>query len=130
MITKSIIELLAANQQLASKVGDRIEPNVIKPNGSFPSVYVNSYQMQKMPCDNGNGVITGTIEIGIYSDTYREAAEIMQLIRSTLDDYSGFVGGVGISILNGEQTADGYDEEGARHIQVIEYEAYAQISST
>ncbi|MCE7071991.1 hypothetical protein LZG74_16870 [Dyadobacter sp. CY327] len=130
MITESIIQLLVQNQQLALRVGDRIEPNVIKPDSFFPAVYVSSYRMQKMPCDNGNGVMTGTIEIGVYSTSYAEAAEIMYLIRTTLDDFSGFINGVGISILNGEQTADDYDEEGARNIQVIEYEAFAQISST
>jgi hypothetical protein len=130
MITESIIQLLVENPQLASKVGDRIEPNVIKPNSEFPAVYVSSYRMQKIPCDNGNGVRQGIIEIGVYSESYADAAEIMEIIRNTLDDFSGFIDGVGISILNGEQTADDYDESGTRNIQVIEYEAYAQISST
>lgn len=129
MITKSVIKLLTGNAQLAAIVGKRIRPNVIKPNEVFPAMYVSSYRMQKMACDNGNGVMTGVIEIGIHALEYSKCAEVLALVRAILDDYTGVVGNVGISILQGEQTADDYDETGTHNIQVIEYEAYAQIKN-
>jgi hypothetical protein len=130
MITSSIIKLLLGNTQLSAIVGTRIRPNVIKADETFPAMYVSSYRMQKMGCDNGNGVMTGIIEIGVHALEYGKCAEVMRLVRTTLDDFSGFVGNVGISILQGEQTADDYDETGTHNIQVIEYEAYAQIRTT
>jgi hypothetical protein len=129
MITSSIIKLLLDNQQLAAIVGNRIRPNIIKPNEVFPAMYVSAYRMQKMGCDNASGVQTGILEIGVHALEYRKCAEVIRLVRETLDDFSGFVGNVGISILQGEQTADDYDETGTRNIQVIEYEAYAEIKN-
>lgn len=127
MITKSVIQLLLANTALASIVGTRIRPNVIKPDDTFPAMWVSSYEMQNMPCDNSNGVYSGTIEIGVQALEYGKCVQVMDLVRSSLNDFSGTVGNVGISFMTGQETADDYDETGTRSIKVIEYQAYAQI---
>jgi hypothetical protein len=128
MITSSIIKILLDNPQISAIVGKRIRPNVIKPDEVFPAMYVSSYRMQKMNCDRSE-VHTGVLEIGVHALEYTKCAELIRLTRNVLDDFSGMVGNVGISILQGEQTPDDYDETGTRNIQVIEYEAYAQIKN-
>ncbi|MCF2443652.1 hypothetical protein L0657_06765 [Dyadobacter sp. CY345] len=80
-----------------------------------------------MPCDNNNGVYSGTIEIGVYAVEYGKCVQIMDLVRSILNNFSGMVGNVGISFQRGQETADDYDETGTMSIKVIEFEAYAQI---
>lgn len=129
MITKSVIQLLLANTSLTAIVGQRIRPNVIKPDETFPAMWVSSYQMQNMPCDNSNGVYSGTIEIGIEALEYGKCVDVMNLVRATLNNYSGKVGNVGISFMTGMETADDYDETGTRSIKVIEIEAYAQVQN-
>ena len=82
-----------------------------------------------MGCDSSSGVYNGVVEIGVVSKDYNEAAIILSEVRKLLDDFAGIIGTTGLSILNGEQTADDYDELSSAHIKVIEYTAYAQERS-
>lgn len=130
MIGAVIIAKLLTSLPLRNLVGVRIRPNVIKVKDQTPAIYVLDYQMEKLNCDADSGVWNGIVEIGIHSKDYNLATKAMREIRSILDNFSGvednFGVPVGITILNGQETADDYDEISEAHIKVIEYEAYAQ----
>lgn len=129
MIAKAVIQLLLAHAELISIVGKRIRPNVIKTTETFPAMYVSSYRMEKLDCDDSSGIYSGVIEIGIFSDKYDQCSQIMSLVRNVLDEYSGLVDNVGITIHRGEEAPDDFDEAVTYHIKVIEYQAYAQIKN-
>lgn len=129
MIELAVIKLLLQNADLKVIVGERIYPNIVK-KPVYPVVYVAANQMERMGCDNDFGVKSGIIEIGVLGSDYVKCLNAIVAIRQQLDDFSGRIGNVGISILKGQETPDGYDEDTEVHLKTIEYQAYARISST
>lgn len=128
MIAEAIISLLYNDAAVNAVVGKRIRPNIIKPGDALPAIYVMDYRMEKMNCDRTT-TYTGVIEIGVHGKEYVQANEGIKAIRKILDDFSGVVGLVGISIMSGELAPDGYDEWTESHVKIIEYQAYAKIKS-
>lgn len=126
MITGAFIQKLLSSTAVTALVGDRIKPNVIKPDTPLPAVYVFSDRMEKLSCYTHGGTRTGAVEIGVYSKSYEQSYAVMQAIRATLDEFSGVLNNVGISIMSGKEVSDQYDEESETHIKVIEYEAIAE----
>lgn len=126
MITAAFIQKLLSSSVVTDLVGDRINPNVIKPESEFPAIYVFSDRMEKQACYDSEGAREGVVEIGVYAKTYPSAHNIMQAIRQSLDDFTGIVGNVGIMIMRGKETPDQFDEDGAMHIKIIEYDAVAE----
>ena len=129
MIVKAIISLLKNSSAISSKISDRIEPNIIKENTIYPSIYVSSDRMQKLSCVVDKGVRSGVLEVGVYADSYKETHEIIEAIRTVLDDFQGSSAGVGISIMRGVDTGDKYDDQEKKHVKIIEYDAVVQIHS-
>lgn len=127
MIEKAIIEILLSNTAFANLVGNRVEPNIIKQTTTYPAVYVSGYRMEKLKCTANQGIREGTIEIGVYSDTYGNMTSIIEAIRASLDDFNGTVSGVGINIMRGIDTGDKYDDQEKKHVRIIEYDAFAQV---
>lgn len=129
MIELAVIKLLLQNSDLTAIVGQRIYPNISK-SPTYPVVYVAANRMERMPCDNDFGVKTGIIEIGVMGNDYVKCLNAIAAIRQQLDDFAGRIGSVGISILKGQETPDGYDDVTEVHLKTIEYQAFARISST
>ena len=129
MIVKAIINLLKNNAAIIGKVNDRIEPNILKQDAIYPSIYVSSDRMQKLSCVVDKGVRSGVLEVGVYADSYKETHEITEVIRTVLDDFQGSSAGVGISIMRGVDTGDKYDDMAKKHVKIIEYDAVVQIHS-
>jgi hypothetical protein len=127
MIAKAIIELLLANAEVRALVGNRVEPNILKQLDTFPAVYVMVDRMEKPACLNNAKIRTGIIEIGVYADRYGVAGGVIEAIRKTLDDFSGLVSGVGLTIIDGKESTDLYDDKQEMHVKTIEYNAVAQI---
>jgi hypothetical protein len=126
MITKAFIQKLLATTSVTNLVGDRIEPNIIKPKTDLPALYVFTDRMTNQGCYDPMGARTGIVEIGLYAKSYTQAYEVMKAVRIALDDFTGVVNSVGIMIMRGEEVADRYDEDSDTHIKVIEYEAIAE----
>ena len=127
MIVKAIINLLKNDSGIIALVSDRIEPNIIKQDAIYPSIYVSSDRMQKLNCRVDSGIRTGVLEVGVYADSYKQTHDIIEAIRAVLDDYEGTSAGVGISIQRGVDTGDKYDDQDKKHVKIIEYDAIAQI---
>lgn len=127
MITKAIIQLLLTSSGVTTLVGDRIEPNVLKQDGEYPAVYVSTDAMSKPQCRTDVGVRIGTIEIGVYGDTYAVVKQVIKAITEKLDDFDGIINGVGINIGRGKDTGDKFDVQEKKHVKILEYEAVAQI---
>jgi len=129
MITKAVISLLASSTSISALVSTRIYPNVIKTDSAFPAIAVSTDSMGKLGCDDAAGVKMGRIQIVIFASTYAAVYNILTAVRSLLDEYSGKVSGVGLTIIAEGETPDDYDEVSKMHIKVIEYEACAQVSA-
>lgn len=129
MIVNAIIGLLKNNAGITGKVNNRIEPNILKQDAIYPSIYVSSDRMQKLSCVVDKGVRSGVLEVGVYADSYKETHEITEIIRTVLDDFQGSSAGVGISIMRGVDTGDKYDDMAKKHVKIIEYDAVVQIHS-
>lgn len=127
MIATAIIKLLIDSTQVSDFVGDRVEPNVLKNDAVYPSIYVLTDKMEKPACQHNSKIRVGTIEIGVYADRYGLAGNVIGAIREALDEYSGFVSGVGLTIMGGKESTDLFDEKDNVHVKTIEYEAVAQI---
>ncbi|MET7253464.1 hypothetical protein [Dyadobacter fermentans] len=130
MIEEAIINLLLTIPELAAIVGDRIFPNIIKADEEYPAVYVAANRMEPMQCDNPMGMHNGVVEVGIFADDYVHCLDAMAAIRNVLNDYAGKIGNIGIKFQRGQHGPDGWDDELKTHIKVVEYEAFARVSST
>ncbi|MCF0060121.1 hypothetical protein MUK70_12795 [Dyadobacter chenwenxiniae] len=129
MIEKAIIQLLLQSLPLKAIVDTRIYPNIIK-RAVYPAVFVAANRMNKVDCDADMGLKTGVVEIGVMGADYLKCLNAIIAIREKLDEYSGMVGNVGITFLNGEEAPDGYDENTEVHLKSIEFQAYARIKSS
>ncbi|WP_162242732.1 hypothetical protein [Dyadobacter sp. Leaf189] len=109
-----------------SLVEDRVQPNIIKAGTHYPAVYVFTDRMTKLGCYGPGETRMGIVEIGVFAESYGQAYNLMKAIREALDDFSGIVNNVGITIMRGEEVADQFDEKSETHIKVIEYEAIAE----
>lgn len=126
MITKAFLDKLHSTQAVTQLVGNRIQPNFIKKGTKLPAVYVLTDRMEKQGCYDSQGSQTGIIEIGVHAEQYSKAVEVVEVIRDTLDDFSGVLNNVGIVIMRGQVLGDDSDEDTDAHIKIIEYEAIAE----
>lgn len=129
MITKAVISLLLTNSALSAIVGNRIYPNTIKNGSAYPALYVSTDSMEKIGCDDASGNYSGKIEIVVFASSYEHAHNAIKVIRKQLDDYSGVVEAVGLSILSGIEVPDDWENEKEHHIKSIEYDAFAQVNN-
>jgi hypothetical protein len=127
MITKAIIQLLMESPQVTALVGDRVEPNILKEDQEYPAIYVSTDAMSKPQCRTDIGVRIGTIEIGVYGNTYAVVKQVVAALTKKLDDFQGSVSGVGINVGRGRDTGDKFDPQVKMHVKIIEYDAVAQI---
>ena len=126
MITTAIIQKLVATTAVTDLVGNRVNPNVIKPNSVFPAIYVFCDRMELQDCYDASGTKQGVVEIGVFAKSYNEARLIMQAIRNALDNYTGIINNVGLLMMRGKEVSDEFDETKELHIKVIEFEAVAE----
>ncbi|MBO9614205.1 MAG: DUF3168 domain-containing protein [Dyadobacter sp.] len=126
MITRAFIQKLLATSFVTSLVGTRIYPNVIKENATLPAVYVFADGMEDQGCYDPESTKNGSVEIGVYANSYADASNVMSAIRMALDKFSGVISGVGIVIMSAQEVADGFDDKQKAHIKVVEYSALAE----
>lgn len=92
---KAIHELLTSDVDVSAIVGDRVFPQIAAQGASFPFVV---YVLQDTsPSDTKSGVSTldeVRYDIVVASETYAQASDLTNKIRTVLDRYSGTVSGV------------------------------------
>ena len=106
-IGKAIYKILSDNIAVASMVGTRIAPNVMKQTSPFPFiVYDVSSDEPEGQKDSVALLDTANIMISGYSKTYAEASKLANYIRTALDRVNGVYNAVNIQAID----FDGYDD--------------------
>ena len=92
---KAIYSILTSDSDVSAIVGTRIYPQIAAQGAAFPFVV---YVLQDTsPSDTKSGVSTldeVRYDIVVASETYAEASDLTEKIRTALDRYSGTVAGV------------------------------------
>ena len=92
---KAIYSILSSDSDVSAIVGTRIYPQIAAQGAAFPFVV---YVLQDTsPSDTKSGVSTldeVRYDIVVASETYAEASDLTEKIRTALDRYSGTVAGV------------------------------------
>ena len=106
-IGKAIYKILNDNIAVASLVGTRIAPNVMKQTSEFPFViYDVATDTPEGQKDSVALLDTATIMVSAYSKTYAEASTLANYIRTALDRVNGVYNSVNIQSID----FDGYDD--------------------
>jgi len=92
---KAIYSILTSNSDVSAIVGTRVYPQIAAQGAAFPFVV---YVLQDTsPSDTKSGVSTldeVRYDIVVASETYAEASDLTNKIRTALDRYTGTVAGV------------------------------------
>lgn len=92
---KAIYSILTSDSDVSAIVGTRVYPQIAAQGAAFPFVV---YVLQDTsPSDTKSGVSTldeVRYDIVVASETYAEASDLTNKIRTALDRYSGTVAGV------------------------------------
>lgn len=126
MISKAIIKKLRDSPTITALVGSRVERNVILENIPLPAIYVNTDSMERLGVVVPESTMIGKIEIGAYAVDYNIVMNIINAIRSVLDDFNGVVNTVAVDVSRGIETTDQYDEVRSAHVKIIEYDGICE----
>ena len=92
---KAIYSILTSDSDVSAIVGTRVYPQIAAQGAAFPFVV---YVLQDTsPSDTKSGVSTldeVRYDIVVASETYAEASDLTNKIRTALDRYTGTVAGV------------------------------------
>lgn len=92
---KAIYSILTSDSDVSAIVGTRVYPQIAAQGAAFPFVV---YVLQDTsPSDTKSGVSTldeVRYDIVVASETYAQASDLTNKIRTALDRYSGTVAGV------------------------------------
>ena len=110
-IGKAIYKILNDNIAVASLVGTRIAPNVMKQTSEFPfiiyDVATDTPEGQK---DSVALLDNASIMVSAYSKTYAEASTLANYIRTALDRVNGVYNAVNIQSIDFEGYDDVFDD--------------------
>ena len=110
-IGKAIYKILSDNIAVASLVGTRIAPNVMKQTSPFPFiVYDVSSDTPEGQKDSVALLDTSTIMVSAYCKTYSEASILANYIRTALDRVNGVYNAVNIQAINFQGYDDVFDD--------------------
>ena len=95
LVGKAIYKILSDNAPVDALISDRIYPNVAKQSSAFPFVVytVNG----DAPTDTKDGVSpldNNSIEVLCFSQTYSEASDLADKVRTALDRVDGTYNGI------------------------------------
>jgi hypothetical protein len=106
-IGKAIYKILSGNIAVASLVGTRIAPNIMKQTSKFPFiVYDVSTDSPEGQKDSVALLDNVSIMVSAYCKTYSDASKLANYIRTALDRVNGLYVGVNIQAIY----FDGYDD--------------------
>lgn len=92
---KAIYSILTGDSAVSALVGNRVYPQIAAQGAAFPFIV---YVLQDTsPSDTKSGVSTldeVRYDIVVASETYAEASDLTNKIRTALDRYTGTVSGV------------------------------------
>lgn len=111
-IEDGLYKYLCADAGVSAIVSSRVYPLVMPQKTTLPAT---TYQTTALKPDRnlaGNtGRMTATIRINAWAETYTEAKNLAEALRTALNDYSGAMGSDTIQRSGVESETDGWDEE-------------------
>lgn len=109
-IGKAIYKILSNNIAVASLVGTRIAPNVMKQSSAFPFIVYDVNSEPEGQKDSVALLDKASIMVSAYCKTYSEASTLANYIRTALDRVNGLYVGVNIQAINFQGYDDVFDD--------------------
>lgn len=119
---KAIYSILTGDSAVSALVGSRVYPQIAAQGAAFPFVV---YLVNDLtPSDTKSGVSTldeVRYEVLAIAETYAEAADLNEKIRTALDRYTGTVSGVVIDSIQFTELEVDFDDNSETYIVNSEY---------
>ena len=119
---KAIYSILTGDSAVSALVGSRVYPQIAAQGAAFPFVV---YLVNDLtPSDTKSGVSTldeVRYEVLAIAETYAEAADLNEKIRTALDRYTGTVSGVVIDSIQFTELEVDFDDNSETYIANSEY---------
>ena len=119
---KAIYSILTSDSDVSAIVGTRVYPQIAAQGAAFPFVV---YLINDLtPSDTKSGVSTldeVRYEVLAIAETYAEAADLNEKIRTALDRYTGTVSGVVIDSIQFTELEVDFDDNSETYIVNSEY---------
>jgi len=119
---KAIYSILTTDSAVSAIVSSRVYPQIAAQGAVFPFiVYIIN---DITPSDTKSGVSTldeARYEILAVSETYAQAADLNEKIRTALDRYTGTVAGVDVNSIQFTELEADYDPDSETYIANSEY---------
>ena len=109
-IGKAIYKILSDNIAVASLVGTRIAPNVMKQTSPFPFIVYDVNSEPEGQKDSVALLDKASVMVSAYCKTYAEASTLANYIRTSLDRVNGLYVGVNIQAINFQGYDDVFDD--------------------
>tara|TARA_R110000737_G_scaffold27501_4_gene46175 strand:- start:4479 stop:5570 length:1092 start_codon:yes stop_codon:yes gene_type:complete len=109
-IGKAIYKILSDNIAVASLVGTRIAPNVMKQTSPFPFIVYDVNSEPEGQKDSVALLDKASVMVSAYCKTYSEASTLANYIRTALDRVNGLYVGVNIQAINFQGYDDVFDD--------------------
>ena len=119
---KAIYSILTSDSDVSAIVGTRVYPQIAAQGAAFPFVV---YLINDItPSDTKSGVSTldeVRYEVLAVSETYAEAADLNEKVRTALDRYTGTVAGIVVDSIQFTELETDYDDKAEVYIANSEY---------
>lgn len=119
---KAIYSILTADSDVNAIVSGRVYPQIAAQGAAFPFVV---YVINDLtPSDTKSGVSTldeVRYEVLAIAETYAEAADLNEKIRTALDRYTGTISGVVVDSIQFTELETDYDDAAEVYIANSEY---------
>ena len=119
---KAIYSILTSDSDVSAIVGTRVYPQIAAQGAAFPFVV---YLINDLtPSDTKSGVSTldeVRYEVLAIAETYAEAADLNEKIRTALDRYTGTVAGIVVDSIQFTELETDYDDASETYLANSEY---------
>lgn len=111
-LNEAIYGRLQAVTGVTNLVGTRVYPVVLPQSPTYPAIRYQQTAGSREPAMGSNsGLVKTTVQIDSYSDTYEQARQVAEEVRSALQRFGGTVAGVVIESVFVEGPLDVFEEE-------------------
>ena len=119
---KAIYSILTSDSDVSAIAGTRVYPQIAAQGAAFPFVV---YLINDLtPSDTKSGVSTldeVRYEVLAIAETYAEAADLNEKIRTALDRYTGTVAGIVVDSIQFTELETDYDDASETYLANSEY---------
>lgn len=125
LVGKAIYSILSNNASVDALISDRIYPNVAKQTSAFPFVVYNvTGDSPTVTKDGVSDLDENAILILCYSQTYSQASDLADKVRTALDRVDGTFAGVelqGIQYLSYNDDFDIKDDDDGVYVKSLNF---------